>query len=412
MWQIIKKKERTEISNYRPITLLNTDYKMLSKALAIQLVELIQNLVHHDQSGFIPKRSIFDNIRLASTLINYADITETNSTIIALDQEKAYNKICHDYLWETLEKFGLPNTSINTVKELYKHTHTQIAINGILSHPYKVTRGVRQGDPLSCILFNLAIEPLACKIRNDENIKGYNIPGIKEKILISLYADDTNLFLSKDNNLDYIYKILNDWCKASGAKFNIEKMEIIPIGSPEHRHRMTTSWKLNNEEMPPLNNKIRIVKDEEAVRILGAWLGNNPKAATPWGPVIDKIHKSLEHYSKGHPTLNGRKIIAQIVIGGYTQFLTQTQGMPENIERTLTKIIRDFEWEENVSLRIAINYLYYPVEEGGLNLLDIKTRNEAIETVWLKKYLNLSLSRPTWAKITDIIIDATAPCRY
>ena len=175
---------------------------------------------------------------------------------------------------------------------------------------------------------------------------------------------------------------------------------------------MTTSWKLNNEEMAPLNNKIRIVKDKEAVRILGAWLGNNTKAATPWGPVIDKIHKSLEHYSKGHPTLNGRKIIAQIIIGGYTQFLTQTQGMPENIERTLTKIIRDFIWEENVSLRIAINYLYYPVEEGSLNLLDIKTRNEAIETVWLKKYLNLSLSRPTWAKITDIIIDATALCRY
>jgi hypothetical protein len=164
MCPIYKKKERTEIANYRPITLLNTDYKLLTKALAIQLAKTAPRLIHPDQSGFIPNRSIFDPIHLAKMMIEYADISEEDGALIALDQEKAYDRISHDYLIETLQTFNLPNMFINTVKALYSNAHTRVAINGMLSEPFKVTRGVRQGDPLSCLLFDLAIEPLACTL--------------------------------------------------------------------------------------------------------------------------------------------------------------------------------------------------------------------------------------------------------
>ncbi len=128
----------------------------------------------------------------------------------------------------------------------------------MLSNPFKVTRGVRQGDPLSCALFNLTIEPLACKIRGDNNLRGLQIPGLNEKLIVSLYADDTNLFLSKEDNLDYVHTILNEWCKASGAKFNQGKTEIIPIGSKEHRRQVVTSRKLNEAECTPMDEAIRI----------------------------------------------------------------------------------------------------------------------------------------------------------
>jgi hypothetical protein len=93
MCPIYKKKDPTEISNYRPIILLNTDYKLLTKTLALQLVNPIHKLIHPNQAGFIPKRSIFDHIRLASTIINYAEVMEEDRAIVALDQEKAYDKI-------------------------------------------------------------------------------------------------------------------------------------------------------------------------------------------------------------------------------------------------------------------------------------------------------------------------------
>lgn len=172
MCPIYEKKDPTEISNYRPITLLNTDYKILTKTLALQLVEL-HKLIYPDQAGFIPKRSIFNHIRLASTIINYAEVMEVDGAIVALDQEKAYDKIRHDYLWKTMETLKLPDLFIDTVKTLYGNAYTEVAINGVLSSPFKVTRGGRQGDPLSCLLIDLAIEPLACKMRNSELLKGY-----------------------------------------------------------------------------------------------------------------------------------------------------------------------------------------------------------------------------------------------
>ena len=95
---IYKKKDRTEISNYRPIILLNTNYKILTKVLAIQLFDEINSLVHQDQTGFIPGRCIYDNIRLVSTIINYMELTKTDGAIMALNQEKAYNRIRHNYL--------------------------------------------------------------------------------------------------------------------------------------------------------------------------------------------------------------------------------------------------------------------------------------------------------------------------
>jgi hypothetical protein len=81
MCPIFKKKDCTEISNYRPITLLNTDYKILTKVLALQIIDEIHHMLHPDQMGFVPKRSVFNNIRLASTILNYADLTETDGAI-------------------------------------------------------------------------------------------------------------------------------------------------------------------------------------------------------------------------------------------------------------------------------------------------------------------------------------------
>jgi len=98
-----------------------------------------------------------------------------------------------------LEAFQLPQPFIKTVQALYHNVYTKVTINRVFSESFKVKCGVRQGDPLSCPLFDLAIEPLACWICTDPNIKGIEIPGIENMIKITLFVDDTNLFLSKDD---------------------------------------------------------------------------------------------------------------------------------------------------------------------------------------------------------------------
>ena len=138
MCPLYKKGERNNIANYHPITVLNTDYKIMTKAIANKLAEVAPHLIHHDQAGFIKGRSIFDQVKLAKLILNYRRIAKCNGAIIALDQEKAYNKILHPYLWKVLEKFNLPQHLIKTIKHLYKNAITSILINGILSEPYPV----------------------------------------------------------------------------------------------------------------------------------------------------------------------------------------------------------------------------------------------------------------------------------
>lgn len=87
---------------------------------------------------------------------------------------------------------------------------------------------------MSCLLFDLAIEPLAEMLRESE-LRGYQIPRNKGKLIANLFTDDTTTFLSEDNDFSDLQRILERWCKASTAKFNIHKTEIVPIGTPEFR---------------------------------------------------------------------------------------------------------------------------------------------------------------------------------
>ena len=133
-----------------------------------------------------------------------------------------------------MDAFNMPKLFKKTIKNLYTNTWTMVAINGEFSTAYKVKRGVRQGDPLSCFLFNIGIEPLACLIRNLSEIEGYRVPGTKEKLAINLFMDDTVLYLNEKDQFDKVLILLDKWCKASGAKFNKEKTEIILIGTIKH----------------------------------------------------------------------------------------------------------------------------------------------------------------------------------
>ena len=282
-------------------------------------------------------------------------------------------------------------------------------INGVVSSPFKVTRGVRQGDPLSCLLFNLAIEPLACLLRNSQQLRGYNIPGIEKKIIVSMYADDTTVYLSKTDSYAELMLILTKWCTASGAKFNMEKTEIIPTGTKPHRLRVISTHCINPTD-PPLPQVIRIAEDGNAVRILGAWIGNEAKDVTPWEPVLDKVRLALKRWGKGHPTLDAKRHIVQMFAGGMTQFLAKAHSMPREIEIALVKIIRSFIWDESAAPpTISIKKLYLEKERGGISLLNIPARNKAIDLTWLKAYLDLSPSRANWAFVTDAIINHIRP---
>ena len=399
---LYKKGDVREIANYRPITILNTDYKIFTKIMTNKLAPIANNLIHKNQAAFLPNRNIAEQIKTAKLLINYAEINEEDGAIIALDQEKAYDKISHKYLWQTLKKFNIPEEYVKIIRSLYEHAQTTVILNGELSEPFNITRGVRQGDPLSCLLFNLAIEPLSQMLHNS-TLQGFQIQGMEENLKVSLFADDTTVFLSHTDKFSDLQNILDRWCKASGAKFNTAKTEIIPIGTKEFRQNLINTRKMNHEQQE-FPKEIHIAKDGEPVRMLGAWLGNCLDQPGIWTNTMDKIEKSLSNWGNSHPTLEGRRLIVQMVIAGMTQYLTKVQGMPKEVENKLIKLTRTFMWKSEAIPPINSKTLNLPHKKGGKKVLDITARNKAIQLMWLKSYLTDQVTRPNWAYIADDII--------
>jgi hypothetical protein len=138
------------------------------------------------------------------------------------------------------------------------------------------------------------------------------------------------------------------------------------------------------------------------VRLLGAWIGNNIENLTPWEVIIHLIKKDLQCWGRIHPTIYGKHIITQAIIGGCTQYFAKVQGMPPHIEDAIQKIIQEFIWDGENTPQISMNTLHCPLHEGGLNLLNIRACNKAICYVYHRRLPDLGM-RGTQGYFYDLL---------
>ena len=400
MHLLFKKKEQWKIENYRPITLLNTDYKTYTKTLALKLAKIAKTMIHEDQAGFVPQRSLYDHTKTTNLAIEYCEMMDKNGCIVALDQEKAYDKIDHEYLWQILTHYEFPKEFINRIKELYKDTGKAIIINGVVTKQYKVQRGVHQGDPMSCLLYNFAIEPLADAIRQS-NLKGIKINEDVNRLIVSLFADDTLVYLSETDDLNELRNIIDTFCKASTARFNMGKTEYLPVGNKEYREKVIESRKFGNNE---IEDNVKIIKEGEAMRTLGAWVGNETNTNIQWGEVLKKQEQTIDIWSKTNMSLSGKEIILKALVQSKAMFLATVNGMPRDVENKMKKLFKDFLWDGKKRGLMSWNQVIAPKEQGGLNIPDIRTRIEALDIMWIKKWLTPNKIKPKWTYILDEVL--------
>lgn len=241
---LLPKKDKDPLlcSSYRPISLLNVDFKILAKLLAVRLQTVIPALINSDQTGFIPGRQSFSNTRRLFNIL-FSSTTNSPEIVLSLDAEKAFDRVEWKYLFYILEKFGFSSDFIAWIKLLYASPVASVKVNGIKSDSFTLSRGSRQGCPLSPLLFVLAIEPLAIWLGSEERFEGIIRFGQSHKL--SLYADDLLLYIS--NPMSSFPIILEIFSKISGYKLNLHKSEYFPILLLKDFHNLSflleRSWK-------------------------------------------------------------------------------------------------------------------------------------------------------------------------
>ncbi|KAH6914277.1 hypothetical protein BKA70DRAFT_1519966 [Coprinopsis sp. MPI-PUGE-AT-0042] len=196
-------------------------------------------------------------------------------------------------------------------------------------------------------------------------LKGMMISEGMERLITSLFADDTTVFMSEYDCFEDLERILDRWSVASGAKFNVEKTELLPVGTPEYRNTLRETRKTGNEEgREKVPNSVHIAEDGEPIRVLGVFVGIGIDDVGVWTPTIEQVIRALERWSRSNPTVEGRRHIVNMEVGGRTQYREDVQGMPEIVRKTIKKLISTFMWNNKPPAVDQIT-MSEPLELGG-----------------------------------------------
>ena len=231
--KLIEKKERYKrlIKNWRPISLLNLDTKLLSKALVNRMKDVLPSLFNENQIAYVKGRFTSEGERLISDIIESTDFFQKSGYLFTVDIEKASDSVNLVFLIAVLEHFGFGQSFIKWTKIMLKNQESCVINSGKTSKYFKLEIGTRQGDPISAYLFILVLDVVLVfiMIKTNKQIKGLSL--FDYEFLYTAYADDTTFFLTNEKSVMEVMKSFDNFSLFCGLKVNRSKFEIAGIGT-------------------------------------------------------------------------------------------------------------------------------------------------------------------------------------
>ena len=375
---LFKKNDIELLKNWRPISLLNVDYKIAAKVIATRLKHVLGSITHEDQTCGIPGRSIYENLFKLRDNVYNAHKNKQQLILISLDQEKAFDRVDRNFLDKTLDKLNFGPSFKNWIKTLYCDANCTIMNNGWMSDPVRLHRGLRQGCPLSPLLYVLIAESLGQAIRKDPRIHGIHIPGgdgTTDKI--TQYADDATLILNDEISVQRAFDVINKYERGSGSKLNFEKSEGIFIGQQEGKNTgpVPITWKADN------------------ITVLGTKIG--PSLQQDWEKPTAKLLRRLQGWHSRSLTIYGRALIVKTYGVANLIYLATAFSIPEKTILEVHRAIFNFLWKGHEYIKRET--LCLPKKEGGLAIPDLRKINLATKMKWLREIGDKNYKR-TWIK--------------
>lgn len=378
--------DRENLNNWRPITLTNTDYKLLAKILAVRLSLVIPRLINEDQVGYLKGRNISTVIRTIDDVINYLNVTGKAGYLLALDYKKAFDTISKSFMLQAFKTFGFKTNFVKWVQVLINGTNSCINHGGWLSESFAINCGIRQGCPFSPLAFILSVELLAIKIRNS-TITGITLPNLQH-IKIKQLADDTTLFLHDRSDLDKAILIVNKFTQFSGLKLNVNKTKIMKMGC----------------QNIPDNLPFECVKK---IKVLGitfcSWtMARNVEEN--WTERIEKLNNLIKSWSARDLSIHGKVVIIKTFLLSQFNFVMQSIGLPEKILININQIMYKFVWQRKFSNRKAFEkvkrkILQKDYNEGGIKMVDMFVEQHCYYLNWAGKLA--SNTKENWSVIPN-----------
>ncbi len=381
---IFKKGKQDEIANYRPISLTNLDYRVMAFVLAQRLQSVIDTIVSNDQTAYIKNRYMGYNIRLVEDVIAHFNQLEKNGILFMVDFRKAFDSLDWNFMFQTLEFFNFGPSFKRWIQIIYTLPAGVIKNNGHLSDQFSIHRGIRQGCPVSALLFVLCVEILGLQIRQHRELKGYSFGYIEKPVKIMQYADDCILFINDKTELCTVINLLNDYGNISGLELNIIKCEGLWLGRDKHKQA---------------NCNIFGIKWPDQIRCLGIYVGNKEEnnIEKNWMTKIEKMEEILQSWKKRDLSLFGKvQIIKTFIISQFVLPATLLV-VPVNVMQRIESAVYKFLWGNRDKIKRL--KVIQELKDGGLNMVDVKSIFMSFKTTWIQKICNCDPNFHNWAQL-------------
>ena len=305
-------------------------------------------------------------------IIDFTDNYNKEGALLFLDFKKAFDSLEWSFLHKVIQKFNFGPNFQKWVNVFYKDPQAVIKNNGQLSEPFTLTRGVRQGCPLSALLFIFVVEILANKIRSATNINGLTLQNRDEfyNYRISQYADDSVVILNNFAEIPPILELLDKFGELAGLRINVEKTKIIGLG--------------------PLKNRVKNVHNVEVVsciKTLGIYVGHDKHLCTErnWSDKIMKMKILLQRWQERQLTLLGKVTIIKSLALPIISYSISNCNTPPWAFKNVSSLFFKFLW--NGSEKVKRRSIIGKSDQGGLNMIDVEGHFKAIKASWVKRLL-------------------------
>ena len=365
-------KDSRYLKNLRPITLLNSDYKIIEKCISNKLKSALKIIINKDQTGFMRERRISSNIRKLFDLMSYCEKNQIPAQILSCDFAKCFDRVEKCCIIESLNFFGIAPYIVEWVNLLYTDFYICIQNNGKFTDKIPIERSIHQGGACSAELFLISAEILAILLRSNEKIKGIPVKEILN--LLNQFADDLDVTSEHNQeNMNNIIYTFDHFKNISGFQLSYDKTSIYRIGSI----RSTDAKLYTQHEINWTNEPINVLGITVS-HDLDQCLENN------YAPVLTKMNAILNSWGNRDLSLIGKvNVVNTLVASLFVYKMTVLLNIPDKLIKNIYNQITKFLWNGKKS-KIALKTLQREKKRGGLGLVDLKKREIALKSTWIQ----------------------------
>lgn len=391
---LVKKKGADQsVKSYRPISLLNSDYKLFSRIIKMRLDRTLveNNILSGAQKCSNGRHNIFQATLSIKDRISYLKERRLRGKLISFDLDHAFDRVDRRFLFRTMESLGFNPQLIALLNKLGQLSTSRMLVNGNLSPAFPIQRSVRQGDPIAMHLFVLYIHPL---IRKLERI----CSGPDD--LITAYADDITIITTSLDKVESVKTTFDRFGVLAGARLNYRKTYGVDIGLINNNNRLAVPW----------------LQTVDSVKILGIKFVNSVRLMSKmnWDPLVSSFAQQLWMHRCRTLSLHQKVILLNTWITSKIWYVSSVVAISNLHVAKLTSLMGGFLWSGQMT-RVPIQQLALPTERGGLKL---QLPGQKCKALLINRHLNELPFTPFYRSFFNLVqnppdlqtIPSNCPC--